>query len=118
MHIYVWMQISVDLCNLPQNAEHYVDICVAADYFSKWIEAKPVYGKTAEEAPFLYDLICRYGCAKIQIHDQDRAFCNNVSCKLFNLTGTRQRITSAYHPQANGLVDMLFALFKACYSEF
>ena len=44
-------------------------------------------------------------CAKIQINDQGREFCNNVSCKLFNLTGTRQRITSAYHPQANGLVE-------------
>ena len=57
---HLWMQIGVDLCNLPQNAEHYVGICVAADYFSKWIEAKPIYGKTAEEtALFLYDLICR-----------------------------------------------------------
>ena len=32
---HLWMQIGVDLCNLSQNAEHYVGICVAADYFSR-----------------------------------------------------------------------------------
>ena len=26
---HVWMQVGVDLCNLPQNAEHYVGICIA-----------------------------------------------------------------------------------------
>ena len=31
--------------------------------------------------------------------------CNAVSLTLLNLTGTTQRVTSAYHPQANGLVE-------------
>ena len=102
---HVWMQIGVGLCNLPQNSDHYVGLSSSCQ-FSKWIEAKPVYGKTTDKtALFLYDLICRYGCAKIQINDQGGELCINVSCKLFNLTGTRQRITSAYHSQANGLVE-------------
>ena len=32
-------------------------------------------------------------------------FVNKVSTKLHSLTGTEQRLTSAYHPQTNGLVD-------------
>ncbi|XP_047141221.1 uncharacterized protein LOC124816193 [Hydra vulgaris] len=86
--------------------EGYVGICVVVDYFSKWIEAKPIYNKSAEEVSrFLYELICRHGCASIQINDQGRGFCNKVSENLLNLTGTCQRITSAHHPQANGLVE-------------
>ena len=41
----------------------------------------------------------------IQNNDQGREFCNKVSESLFNITGTSQRINSAYHPQANGLVE-------------
>ena len=75
-----WHQVGVDLCNLPK-IPGYVGICVVTDYFSKLVEAKS------------------------QINDQGREFCNKVSENLFNLIGTSQRITSAYHPQANGLVE-------------
>ena len=56
-------------------------------------------------AVFLYELIFRHGCTCIQINDQGREFCNAVSHTLLNLTDTKQRVTSAYHPQANGLVE-------------
>ena len=56
-------------------------------------------------AVFLYELICRHGCTCIQINDQGREFCNAVSYSLLKPTGTTQRVTSAYHPQANGLVE-------------
>ncbi|KAG8240135.1 hypothetical protein J437_LFUL007314 [Ladona fulva] len=102
----VWHQVGVDLCSLPISKEGYIGICMVTDYFSKWMEAKPIRHKTAEEvAIFLYELICRYGCIRVQINDQEREFCNEVSRTLHGLTGTHQRITSAYHPQANGLVE-------------
>ena len=68
----VMKQIGVDICNLPE-----VDDCkqlvVCIDYFSKWLEAKPLKDKLAECASlFLYGIICRYGCMKIQINDQGR----------------------------------------------
>ena len=40
---------------------------------------------------------------KIQINDQGREFVNEISSDLHQLCGTEQRITSAYHPQSNGL---------------
>ncbi|XP_065665696.1 uncharacterized protein LOC136087118 [Hydra vulgaris] len=102
----VWHQVGVVLCSLPKNLESYIGICVVVDYFSKWIEAKPIYNKSAEEVSrFLYEHICCHGCASIQINDQGRVFCNKVSENLLNLTGTCQRITSAYHPQPYGLVE-------------
>ena len=96
----------MDLCSLPHTDEGFVCVCVVVDYFSKWVEAKPLKVKTAHEvAVFLYELICRNGCTCIRINDQGREFCNAVSHTLLKLTGTIQRVTSAYHPQANGLVE-------------
>ena len=48
---------------------------------------------------------CRFGCAKVMISDQGREFVNNLNSELMQFTGTEHHITSAYHPQANGLVE-------------
>ena len=56
-------------------------------------------------AQFLYEVICRHGCFEIQINDQGREFLNDVYTELHKLTGLEQRVTSAYHPQSNGLVE-------------
>ena len=42
---------------------------------------------------------------RIQINDQGKEFVNEVSENLHEMTGTEQRITSAYHPQSNGLCE-------------
>ena len=49
--------------------------------------------------------MCRHGCLQIQINDQGREFVNEISNNLLRMTGTEQRMTSAYHPQSNGLVE-------------
>ncbi|CAB4009128.1 retrotransposable element [Paramuricea clavata] len=54
-------------------------------------------------ADFIYWTMTRNGCAEIQISDQGREFVNQVSEELHQRTGTEHRITSAYHPQSNGL---------------
>ena len=84
-----------------RSTDGHVAIVMAVCYFSKWIEARPLKSKEASEvARFLYeDIICRHGCVAIQINDQGREFVNSVSAELHALTGTTQRITSAYHPQ-------------------
>ena len=40
---------------------------------------------------------------RIQINGQGKEFVNEVSENLHEMAGTEQRITSAYHPQSNGL---------------
>ena len=50
-------------------------------------------------------IICRFGCCDITISDQGREFVNSIEKELFSLTGTEHRITSAYHPQTNGLTE-------------
>ena len=101
----VMKQVVVDICNLTE-VDGYRHVTVLTDYFSKWSEAKPTKYKSAPTiAQFLYEVMCRYGCFEIQINDQGREFVNEVCKELHELTGIEQRITSAYHPQANGLVE-------------
>ena len=70
------------------------------------MEAKALKDKTAVSvAQFLYECICRHNAPAIQIYYQGREFVNSVSSELHRLTGTELRVTSAYHPQANGLVE-------------
>ena len=47
----------------------------------------------------------RFGCCEVAISDQGREFVNKVKTELFRLTGPEQRVTSAYHPQSNGLTE-------------
>lgn len=94
-----WSQIGVDICMLPES-EGFNSLVVAVDYFTKWIEAKPLKDKTmVSVARFLYELICRHGCFQVQINDQGKEFVNSVGEELRRLTGAEQRVTSAYHPQ-------------------
>jgi hypothetical protein len=104
--IRVWAQIGIDLIGplTPCNGLEY--IVTAVDYCSKWVEAVPLPDKMAlGVARFIMSLQCRYGCAEVHINDQGREFVNTISTELFRLSGVDQRITSAYHPQANGLVE-------------
>ena len=44
-------------------------------------------------------------CFEGQINDQGREFVNGVCTCLPDFTGVEERITSAYYPQSNGLVE-------------
>ena len=56
--------------------------------------------------------ICRHGYMRIQINDQGKEFVNKVSENLHEMTGTEQRITSAYHPQSNDFKDSLVKVLE------
>ena len=111
-NVPVMAQIGIDICNLPE-VDGFKHLIVCIDYFSKWSEAKPLKNASAlSVAEFLYEIICRFGCIRIQINDQGREFVNIVSENLHRMTGTEQRVTSAYHPQANWLCERQTRVIK------
>ena len=62
-------QIGIDLCTLPE-VDGFKHLIACKGYFSKWSEAKAVKDKsTPIVAKFLYEIICRHGCMRIQIND-------------------------------------------------
>ena len=105
----VTKQIGIDLCTLPE-VDGFKHLIVCIDYFSKCSEAKAVKGKSAPTvAKFLYEIIYRHGCMRIQINDQGMKFVNEAYENLHEMTGTEQRITSAYHPQSNASAKIVLS---------
>ena len=75
---------------------------------TKWPEAEALPTKSAEKvAHFLLSLITRLGCFHVCISDQGREFVNSLNEKLFEIAGVEHRVSSAYHPQTNGLDERM-----------
>jgi len=82
-------------------------IIVATDYFTKWPEARAIEKADAiTVAWFLYDeIICRHGCPREILSDRGAVFVSQVVANLVDIMGAHHRLTSAYHPQSNGLTE-------------
>ena len=79
-------------------------IITCTDYYTKWVEAAPMPTKEAKGvANFLYSIFCRHGVPKRIQSDQGREFVNSLNQHMFHLTGVQHIISTAYHPQTNGL---------------
>ena len=105
----IFAQIGMDLIHMTPSVRGYNYIITAVDYLSKYCEMRALKEKSAKEvAHFIYEeLICRWGCSEYHITDQGREFVNAINTNLLDMCGTKQRITSAFHPQANGLCECL-----------
>ena len=101
----VWYRVGIDLVGpLPETSSGNKYIITLSDYFSKWPEAAPLPSKSAEGvAKFLFDTFCRHGWPKVIQSDQGREFVNEINTRLFQLTDIQHCVSSAYHPQTNGL---------------
>ena len=106
---HIFAQIGMDLIHMTPSVRGYNYIITAVDYLSKYCKMRALKEKSAKEvANFIYeDLICRWGCSEYHIMDQGREFVNSINTNLLEMCGTKQRITSAFHQQANGLCERL-----------
>ena len=95
-----------------RNANQY---CITlTDYFSKLVEAEPIPTKEAKHVgAILYKMILQHGCPLEIVSDQGREFCNYLVDFLEELTGFEHKMTSAYHPQSNGLDEHFNQTLKA-----
>ncbi|GKB53438.1 reverse transcriptase domain-containing protein, partial [Tanacetum coccineum] len=78
-------------------------ILVAADYLSKWVEAKALPTNDARVVvKFLKSLLARFGTPRAIISDRGTHFCNNQFAKVMLKYGVTHRLSTAYHPQTSG----------------
>lgn len=87
----------------------------AVDRFTRWPEVKPLTDISAETvARAFYEIwISRFGCPETVTTDQGRQFNSHLFKSLTDLCGIRLRHTTAYHPQANGMVERFHRTLKA-----
>src|ERR1044072_5707482 len=92
---------------LPETAQGNIYIITAIDYFTRWPEARAVPQTNAQNATkFIYEeLICRHGTINIIHSDQGTHFVNETINDLMKRFDMKHHKITAYHPQANGLVE-------------
>ena len=82
-------------------------ILVAVDYLSKWVEAKALPTNDARVVvKFLKALFARFGTPRAIISDRGTHFCNDKFDKVMQKYGVTHRLSTAYHPQTSGQVEV------------
>ncbi|GJV47031.1 reverse transcriptase domain-containing protein [Tanacetum coccineum] len=82
-------------------------ILVAVDYLSKWVEAKALPTNDARVVcKFLKSLFARFGAPRAIISDRGTHFCNDQFAKVMVKYGVTHRLSTAYHPQTSGQVEV------------
>ncbi|GJY34891.1 reverse transcriptase domain-containing protein [Tanacetum coccineum] len=83
-------------------------LVVAIDYFTKWVEAKPLISTTGKHMEkFVWEhIVCRFGRPQVIISDNGKQFVEGTFLVFCKKLGTLQASTSVYHPQANGQVEV------------
>ena len=85
-----------------------LNILLAVDYVSKWVEAIPTRTNDAKVvAQFLRsNIFSHFGTPRALITDNGTHFCNKVINKVLQKYGVRHRTSLAYHPQSNGQAEV------------
>ena len=100
-------RVGVDIMELPQtvNGNRYVISFV--DYLTKWVESFPSDNQTSEtiERLLIDHVMCRHGMPEVLISDRGSNLLSTLIQEMCEVTGMQKLNTTAYHPQADGLVE-------------
>ena len=109
--------VHIDLVGpLPESQGHKYLLTVI-DRFTRWPEVVPLKNietRTVAEAYVrVRNWIARFGVPSLRTSDRSPQFVSELWNAMSNLLGTSLNPTTAYHPQANGLVERLHRTLKA-----
>ena len=86
------------------------------DRFTRWIEAVPVSGITAEEIAFalINTWVSRFGVPLELVTDRGKQFESQLFKNVSKLLGFQHFRTTAYNPSCNGMVERQHRTLKKC----
>ena len=100
-------RVGVDIMELPQTVNGNKYVISFVDYFTKWVESFPSDNQASETiVKLLVDhVICRHGVSEALISDRGANLLSTLMAEVDEVMGMRKINTTAYHPQADGLVE-------------
>nr|GEW30814.1 reverse transcriptase domain-containing protein [Tanacetum cinerariifolium] len=82
-------------------------ILLVVDYLSKWVEAKALPTNDARVVvKFWKSLFARFRTLRAIISDHGTHFCNDKFAKVMSKYGVSHRLSTIYHPQTSGQVEV------------
>ena len=90
----------------PSEGKEY--ILVVVDYVSKWVEAIPTRTNDHQVVHkfIVNNIFSRFGCPRAIISDCGSHFTSSHVRSLLKKYGVHHRVTTPYHPRANGQVEV------------
>ena len=106
--------VQIDLVGpLPESQGHKYLLTVV-DRFTRWPEALPIKDvemRTIARA-FIQNWVSRFGVPSLMTSNRGPQFVSDLWAAMSTLLGTSLHPTTAYHPQANGLVERMHRTLK------
>lgn len=105
--------IAIDLAHLPLSEKGNCSILVVVDVCSRFVFLEAIPDKTATTvASRLFKLFCLIGFPKIVQSDNGSEFVNQVINHLMTTLKIDHRLTTPYHPRANGVAERTVRTLK------
>ena len=105
---------------LPSTADGNEYLLVAIDHFSRFPIAKPVPNQSGSAVcKFLMEeIVCNFGPPCAILTDQGTPFVNNQVRNFLGGCNIEHRVSTAYHPESNGLVERYNGVIESSLKKY
>jgi transposase InsO family protein len=106
--------LHVDIVGPLASSEGIKHLLTVVDRFTRWPEAIPIDAIDAETCAraLVRSWVARFGVPDDMTSDRGSQFVSSLWSNMCKILGTKARRTTAYHPQANGMVERMHRTLK------
>ena len=108
-----FQHVHIDLVSMP-HSNGFSHLLTIVDRFSRWPAALPIADINADTVvdTFAHGWIASHGVPEVVTSDRGSQFSSTIFTQLMKTWGIKHLMTTAYHPEANGMVERLHRRLK------